>query len=126
MSEYEYLTLLSTLREEATIQIQFFMAVFSAYILVIYFSGKQLSLTFLSLLSITYSCFIISPIIAYHTTASNLTAVAARYALDYPEAMVEHVLVDNIANTTAALFILCWVLSVLFMISHRKSTARVV
>ena len=123
MSEFEYLDLLSNLREEATVQTQFFVAVFSAFVITIYFAGKKLSSIYLALLTVCYSLFIITPILASHVAVSQITSVAKQYASDYPNAIVEHTLIGQLPALSTILLIVCWLLSVLFMFSHRKNKA---
>ena len=121
MTENEYLSLLSNLREEATVQIQFFVAVFSAYVLVIYVQGKKLSGLSLTLLTITYSLFITIPMLASTVAVSNISAVAASYATEHPDAIVEHVLVPMLPVYNILLLVLCWLLSVGYMLITRRS-----
>lgn len=123
MSEFDYLDLLSSLREEATVQAQFFVAVFSAYILTVYFVGRKLSAIYITLLTICYSLFIITPILASHVAVSQITSVAHQYAADFPDAMVEHVLVAQLPAFNTTLLIVCWILSIVFMFSHRRARA---
>lgn len=125
MTENDYLTLLSNLREEGTVQAQFFVTVFSAYILVIYAVGKKLSNLYLSLLTLTYSLFLAIPVLASNVAVSNITAVAEKYALQYPDAVIEHVLIPNLAFYNTALLIFCWLLSVGFMLSNRKQQGAI-
>ena len=121
MTENEYLSLLSNLREEATVQIQFFVAVFSAYVLVIYVQGKKLSGLSLTLLTITYSLFITIPMLASTVAVSNISAVAASYATEHPDAIVEHVLVPMLPVYNVLLLVLCWLLSIGYMLITRRS-----
>ena len=121
MTENEYLSLLSNLREEATVQIQFFVAVFSAYVLVIYVQGKKLSGLSLTLLTITYSLFITVPMLACTVAVSNISAVAASYATEHPDAIVEHVLVPMLPVYNVLLLVLCWLLSIGYMLITRRS-----
>lgn len=120
MTENEYLILLSNLREEATIQSQFFVAIFSAFILVIYAVGKKLSTLYLSLLTLSYSLFIAVPILASMVAVSNIVAVAASYAREYPEAIIEHVLVPYLPFYNITLLIFCWLLSIAYMMLSRR------
>ena len=123
MSEFEYLNLLSSLRQEATVQTQFFVGVFSAFVLTTYFAGKKLSSIYLALLTVCYSLFIITPILASHVAVSQITSVAHQYASDYPNAMVEHTLIAQLPVLSTLLLLLCWLLSIFFMLSHRKNKA---
>jgi hypothetical protein len=120
MTENEYLILISNLREEATVQTQFFIAIFSAYILVIYAVGKKLSTLYLSLLTLSYSLFIAIPIIASRVAISNIAAIAESYAIKYPDAIVEHVLIPYLPSFSTALLIFCWCLSIAYMLTNRR------
>ena len=121
MTENEYLILLSNLREEGTVQAQFFVALFSAYIVVIYAVGKDLSAHYLTLLTISYSLFMVIPITASHVAVSNIVAVAKNYALEYPDAIIEHVLIPYLPIYNVGLLVFCWLLSIAFMVSRRSN-----
>lgn len=123
MSEVEYLNLLSNLRVEATVQTQFFVAVFSAFVVTVYFVGEKLSPRYMVLLTVCYSLFIITPILASHVAVSLITSVAHQYALDYPNAIIEHVLIGQLPVFSTALLVVCWAISIFFMLSHRKARA---
>lgn len=123
MSEVEYLNLLSNLRQEATVQTQFFVAVFSAFVVTVYFVGEKLSSRYMVLLAACYSLFIITPILASHVAVSQITRVARQYASDYPDAIVEHVLIAQLPVFSTSLLVLCWAISIFFMLSHRKARA---
>lgn len=120
MTENEYLILLSNLREESTVQTQFFVAVFSAYILAIYAVGQKLPPLYLSLLTLSYSLFIAIPIMASRVAISNSTAVAERYAVEFPDAIVEHVLIPYLPSFNTALLTFCWLLSIAYMLTNRR------
>jgi hypothetical protein len=120
MTENEYLILLSNLREESTIQTQFFVAIFSAYILAIYAVGQKLSPLYLCFLTLSYSLFIAIPILASRVAISNSTAVAERYAIEYPDGIVEHVLIPYLPSFNTALLIFCWLLSIAYMLVSRR------
>lgn len=120
MTENDYLTLLSNLREESTVQLQFFVAVFSAYVLAIYAVGRKLSTLHLSFLTLSYSVFITGPILVSRVAISNSTAVAKSYAMEYPNAMVEHVLLPHLPNFNTALLVFCWLLSIVYMLTNRR------
>lgn len=124
MTENDFLTLLSNLREEATVQAQFFVTIFSAYILVVYAVGRKISNLYLSLLTLTYTLFVAIPVIASNVAVSNITAVAERCALECPGAVIEHVLIPYLPFYNTALLIFCLLLSVAFMLTNRGLKAK--
>lgn len=123
MTEYEYLNLLSTLREEGAIQSQFFVAIFSAYILAIYAVGKKLSTLSISVLTLCYTLFMVPTILSSAVSASNITAVARDYSVKYPQALVEHLVIPNLHLYYSLLLIFCWLLSVGYMMTTRYGKA---
>ncbi|MFK7865469.1 MAG: hypothetical protein AB8B95_14735 [Pseudohongiellaceae bacterium] len=120
MTENEYLILLSSLREEGSIQAQFFVAIFSAYILAIYTVGKELSKQYLMLLTLSYTLFIAIPALASHVAVSNIVEVAESFSQAYPDAMVEHTLVPYMPVYNSLLLVFCWLLSIIFTLTHRR------
>lgn len=124
MSENEYLVLLSSLREEGAVQAQFFVAIFSTFIVAIYAVGKRLSTLHLSLLTVSYSLFMFTSITASYVAISSITAVAASYANEYPESIVEHVLIPYLPFYNTSLLVFCWLLSIGFMLTNRRQAQK--
>ncbi len=88
MSEYEFISLISLLRQEAAgFQWQFF-SIWSAYMLVIYFIGQKFPNTYIYILTLLYTVFVIVPTMGFLLAMENQYSLIELYLEAYPDSAI--------------------------------------
>jgi hypothetical protein len=95
MSEYEFLDLISTFRQEAVAHQMAYFAVWSAYMVAVYLIGRELSGTYAALPTLVYTVFVIVPAFGFQVAMKNQYSVIDAYLATFPaSALAEPEIVD--------------------------------
>jgi hypothetical protein len=126
MSEYEFLDLISTLRQESIAHQTSFFTLWSAYVLLIYFVGHKLSRLYVIPLTIVYTAFAIVTALGFQVAMLNQYAVIDSYLAAFPDtALAEHDPID-VRLTILGVDIIGWILSILFFFHRRRISTETV
>lgn len=121
MSEYEFISLISLLRQEAAgFQWQFF-SIWSAYMLVIYFIGRKFPNTYIYILTLLYTVFEIVPTMGFLLAMENQYSLIELYLQAYPDSAIVSKEPLNIPLVIFLVNSLGWVISIVFMFHTRKA-----
>ncbi len=121
MSEFEYLTLISTLRSEAQSYVMMFFTVWSAFLIAVYLVSAKLSLAYSAVLTVLYTFFLIIPMRALATNLNEIIRMYNRYFTDFPDA------VRPVSGSSTSMYILfivllfAWITSIFFLAQRRKA-----
>jgi len=125
MTEYEFITLISLLRQEAaTFQWQFF-SIWSAYMLVIYFVGQRFSTLYVLILTGLYTVFVFVPTMGFLVVMENQYSLIELYLQTFPISTIIDEEPINTPLVILSLDILGWLISILFMLHMRKMPKQV-
>ncbi len=121
MSEYEIISLISLLRQEAaSFQWQFF-SIWSAYMLVVYFIGRNFPNLYVYILTFLYTVFVIVPTMGFILAMENQYSLIDLYLQAYPDSAIINE--EPIKTPMIILFVnsLGWTISIVFMFHIRKA-----
>ena len=125
MTEFEYLELITLLRENLGFHSMNIFGVLAAYVVVVYFSSRELSTMQISIITVLYSYFLALPIGASRITVSNLIDVSQKYVLEFPDRMVSQLHApDAILYLIPYSYIISWAASILFMVQWRSRSTE--
>jgi hypothetical protein len=121
MTEYEYLELITLLRENMGFHSMNVFGVLAAYVMVVYFSGRELSAMQISVITVLYSLFLTLPIGAMRVSVSNLIDISQKYVLEFPDRVVSQIHAPNaLLYFIPYSYIIAWAASILFMVQWRS------
>lgn len=121
MSEYEFISLISLLRQEAAgFQWQFF-SIWSAYMLVVYFIGRNFPNLYVYILSLLYTVFVMVPTMGFLLAMENQYSLIELYLQTYPGSAIVNA--EPLNTPMIILFVnsLGWTISIVFMFHIRKA-----
>ncbi len=121
MTEYEYIYLISELRQETAIHAMNFFAIWSAYLLTVYIVIRNLSGLYTFLLTFIYSLFIYAPARASQASIENTYNLIDRYQMTYPQSALMEPVTNIVDILLLIVHLIAWAISILFMIHRRKS-----
>ena len=99
--------------------------ILAAYVVVVYFSGRELSVMQISAITVLYSSFLVLPIGAFRITASNLIDASHKYVLEFPDRVVSQIHApDTFLYFIPYSYIMSWAASILFMVQWRSRSTK--
>ncbi len=121
MSEYEFIILISLLRQEAAgFQWQFF-SIWSAYMLVVYFVGRKFPNVYVYILTLLYTVFVIVPTMGFLLAMENQYSLIELYLAAYPDSAIVNTEPLNTPLLILLVNSLGWAISIVFMFHIRKA-----
>lgn len=120
MSEYEYLDLISTLRQESVTHQMAFFTIWSAFIVLIYFVGRKLSTLYVVPLTIIYTAFVVVTAFGFQVAMQNQYAVIGSYLAAHPSSALVQQEAINVRLIILGVDVVGWVMSILFLIHRRR------
>jgi hypothetical protein len=125
MTEYEYINLISTLRSEAAGHETDFFAFWSAYVVVIYLVGRELSRVYAVLLSVLYVACAAMPAVGFLLAVSDQYAVIELYVTAYKDAAIMGVNSDAVLLIVLAVDVIASIAAIVFLIHRRRPAPAV-
>jgi hypothetical protein len=121
MSEYELISLISLLRQEAAGFQWQFISIWSAYMLVVYFIGRNFPNVYIYILTLLYTVFVLVPTMGFLLAMENQYSLIELYLQSYPNSAI--VSAEPINTPLIILFVnsLGWAISIVFMFHIRKA-----
>jgi hypothetical protein len=120
MTEFEFISLFTTMGQEAAYHSMNFIALVFAYSLVAFFAGEKLTGVQVWMVTLVYSSFLFAPISANLKTVNNLHNLSAEFAQLYPDSVLEYGLWAVRAPILLVVYLSAWLLSVVFMLQWRR------
>lgn len=120
MTEYEFVSLISDLRTESAIHAMNFFAIWSAFIIVVYFVGNRISKIYSIFLAVLYTFFAIAPATTFFGVLRNIYSTIDRYHLAFPDTAYVQSVGVPITNILLFVYIFAWLVSIAFLIHTRK------
>ena len=115
MTEFDYLTLISSLRAENGAHTINYFSVLTAYLLAVYLVGRKIGFLLIILLTVLYSLFQLTIITSLNSAIVDIIGLSSRYASEYPLATVPG-MGEYIPTLQLAISVGGWLLSLIFMI----------
>jgi hypothetical protein len=121
MSEYEFRILISALNEEAAAHAMNYFTVWSAYLLVGYFVGRNLNAIYTFCLTIIYTFFVFVPGLSSYEASKSITAITLQYSSEFIDEPLSEGL--NVSLLFVFVYVVAWIMSIIFMYHRRKTAA---
>ena len=120
MTEYEFISLMTMLGQEAAYHSMNFIALLFAYCLVTFFTAATLSRLQVWMVTLLYCSILFAPITANLKAVNNLQNLSTEFIRLYPDSVMEYSAWSVRAPLLLAVYLAAWLMSILFMFQWRK------